>query len=120
MNCKMNPILYKWVCILRKQVGIQLVPRREKRRPDVVDLIFTNDFIADLSGHLNSYKDAEQCGYFVILKRLRSAKRGIYHDRRVYQLFLSPVHPKNRRWIMGTSEQCIPISPLVTQYLLAA
>ena len=56
----------------------------------------------------------------VILKKLRSAKRGIYHDRRVYQLFLSPVHPKKRRWIMGTSEQCIPISPLVTQYLLAA
>lgn len=120
MNCKMNPILYKWVCILREEIGIQLVPRREKRRPDVVDLILTHDFIYDISGHLNTYQDAEQCGYFVIIKKLRSAKRGTYHGKRVYQLFLSPIHPKKRREMNSTSEQTITISPLVAQYRLAA
>ena len=39
--------------------------------------------------------DAEKSGYWLMV-RPRIGKKGLYHGYQVYQLFLTPVHPKKR------------------------
>ena len=92
MNVKTNPILYRWIKALKEELGIQLVPRREKRQRDYVEFIFSNLLTAQLSGRLNTLSNAEACGYWVIVRRRTTGKRNFYHDHPVYQLYLSPVH----------------------------
>ena len=50
-----------------------------------------------MTGHLNTLPEAENWGFFVICRPQTNPKRMFYNNRRVFQLFLSPVHPKKRR-----------------------
>ena len=97
MNLKLNPVLYKNLCSLRRTFGFRIVPTRGKRRPNAnsVDVIITSPLIESLSGRLNSLKEAEACGYWIIC-RARRGKRRTYKQHQIFQIFLSPVHPKKR------------------------
>ena len=95
MNLKIDKTLYQWIRILRNKYQIQLVPRRGKRRANYVEFIIHSKLVKYISGRQNMLPDAEKSGFWVMI-RPRTGKNRYYHDHQVYQLFLTPVHPKKR------------------------
>ena len=96
-NCKIHPVLYDFYLVLRNRLGASLVHRRKRTSAMCVEVVFYCDGINVLTGRLNTLKDAEKCGFWKICRPQTSRKHLFYDGRRVYQLFLSPVHPKKRR-----------------------
>ena len=96
-NCHINPVLYAFYLRLKDTLGAEIVHRRKRKSNTCIEVIFYDEIYKYLKGRLNTLKEAEECGYWVIC-RLQS-KRGheVYHSHRVFQLYLSPVHPKKRR-----------------------
>lgn len=76
-----------------------MVVRRHRQKSDkCVDVIFTNDAVTILKGHINSLPDAEACGFWVMLKpRKGKIDKILYKGKLVHSLYLSPVHHKKRR-----------------------
>ena len=72
-----------------------------------IELVFYCEQILVMTGRLNTLPEAEKCGFWVICRPQTAHGHTFYKDRRVYQLFLSPVHPKKRR------EMCKTVTPLV-------
>jgi len=94
---KRNEILNEWVGILRRHYDIELVRRhRTARSGTYVEFIYKSNLVNDLTGRQNMLKDAEACGYWVMIRKQPSAKKGFYKGHQVYQLFLTPVHPKKK------------------------
>lgn len=96
-NCKIHPALYDFYLVLRKRLGASLVHRRKRDSSMCVEVVFYCEGISVLTGRLNTLKDAEKCGFWKICRPQTKRKHLFYDGRRVYQLFLSPVHPKKRR-----------------------
>ena len=96
-NCHINPVLYAFYLRLKNTLGAEIVHRRKRKSNTCIEVIFYDEIYKYLKGRLNTLKEAEECGYWVIC-RLQS-KRGheVYHSHQVFQLYLSPVHPKKRR-----------------------
>ena len=97
MNCKIHPILYHWYLILREQLGATIVHRRKRGSETCIEVVFYNDMLPVITGRLNTLKDAEECGYWVMCRLQTTPKHMVYKGHRVYQLFLTPVHPKKWR-----------------------
>ncbi|MBQ3999207.1 MAG: hypothetical protein II644_07715 [Paludibacteraceae bacterium] len=98
LNCKIHPVLYKFYLQLRKALGAEIVHRRKRTSNMCIEIIFHSENLLSLEGgHLNTLPEAEQCGYFVICRPQTKRGHTFYKGHRVYQLFLSPVHPKKRR-----------------------
>ena len=99
MNCKIHPILYRFYLRLRSTLQAEIVHRRKRTNPKCIEIIFCNAMATAVTGHLNTMPEAEKWGFFVICRPQTKPEYMYYKDHRVYQLFLSPVHPKKRRAI---------------------
>ena len=97
MNNNIHPVLYKFFLHLKKLLGAEIVHRRKRHSDMCIEIIFNVDILQPPTGHLNTLAEAEECGYWVICRLQTKRGHTIYKDRRVFQLFLSPVHPKKRR-----------------------
>ena len=96
MNNHINPILYKIYLPLHKKLGAHIVHRRRRKSADYIEIVFLSPTVDSLEGHLNTLKQAEKDGFWVICRAQRG-KHAFYRGRQVFQLFLSPVHPKKQR-----------------------
>lgn len=97
MNNNIHPVLYKFFTYLKKLLGAEIVHRRKRRSDMCIEIIFLVDLLRAPTGRLNSLSEAEECGYWVICRPQTKRGHTVYKDHRVFQLFLSPVHPKKRR-----------------------
>ena len=105
-NCKIHPVLYHFFLRLKDTLGAEIVHRRTRKSSMAIEIIFWNEEFALLKGRVNTLKEAEQCGFWIICRPQTNPKHMFYKDHRVFQLFLSPVHPFKRR------EQKTTITPL--------
>ena len=96
MNCKIHPILYKYFLKLRAKLGAQIVHRRKRKSSMCIEIFFINELFTSISGRFNTLKEAEFCGFWIICRKQTNPRRAIYKEHQVYQLFLTPVHPKKQ------------------------
>ena len=99
MNCKIHPILYKFYLQLRKLLGAEMVHRRKRCSKTCIEIIYHCDNFLVMTGRLNTLPEAEKCGFWIMC-RLKT--NTYYHNHQVYELFLTPVHPKKRREMIPT------------------
>ena len=104
-NCKINPILYDFYLRLKDTLGAEMVHRRRRKSATCIEIVFYNDLYRYLKGRLNTLKEAEKWGFWVICRAQTKRGHGVWHGRAVYQLFLTPVHPKKRRESLYLAQQ---------------
>lgn len=97
MNCKIHPILYDFYLRLQEALGAEIVHRRKRTSDMCIEVIFYVDQYGVPTGRLNTLPEAEKWGFWIICRRQTNKQHMYYNGHRVYQLFLSPVHPKKRR-----------------------
>ncbi len=97
MNTKINPILYDFYLRLQETLSAEMVHRRKRTSSMCIEIIFLCDKFLIVTGRLNTLPEAEKWGFWVICRPQTKRGRTFYKGYRVYQLFLSPVHPKKRR-----------------------
>ena len=111
LNCKIHPVLYIFFLRLKDTVGAEIVHRRSRSSSMSIEIIYDSvEIFSLLTGRLNTLPEAEKCGFWIICRPQTNPKRMYYKGRRVYQLYLSPVHPKKRRAIQPV------ITPLFTAF----
>ena len=94
---KRNEILDEWVKVFRSHFDIELVRRhRNAANGMYVEFISRSPLIQWVSGRQNMLKEAEACGYWVMVRKQTSPKRRYYKEHQVYQMFLTPVHHKKK------------------------
>ena len=96
-NCKIHPVLYRFFVRLREILGAEMVHRRKRKSSMLIEIIFWNEQLQVVTGRLNTLPEAEKCGFWVICRPQSAKNHMFYKEHRVYQLYLSPVHPKKRR-----------------------
>ena len=97
MNCKIHPVLYHFYLRLKDTLAAEIVHRRKRTSPMSIELIFYTDTMLITTGRLNTLPEAEKWGFWVICRPQTKAGHTFYKEHRVYQLYLSPVHPKKKR-----------------------
>lgn len=97
MNCKIHPVLYQFYLRLHNTLRAKIVHRRKRRSKTSIEVVFYCEGINVMTGRLNTLPEAEKCGYWVMC---RLKPNTFYDNRQVYQLFLTPVHPKKHRGIV--------------------
>ena len=97
MNCKIHPVLYRFYLRLKELLGAEIVHRRKRTSNKAIEVIFHCEESFIMTGRLNTLPEAEKCGFWIICRPQTKPDRMFYKGHRVYQLFLSPVHPKKRR-----------------------
>ena len=97
VNCKIHPVLYHFFLRLKDTLDAELVHRRKRKSTMSVEVIYHTEEKYIMTGRLNSLPEAEECGFWVINRRQNKKGHLFYKEHRVYQLYLSPVHPKKRR-----------------------
>ena len=97
MNCKIHPVLYHFYLQLKDVLGAEMVHRRKRTSRMAIEVIFYTDDMLVITRHINTLPEAEKSGFWIICRPQTNLKRMFYKNHRVYQLFLSPVHPKKRR-----------------------
>ena len=95
-NCHIDPILYQFYLRLKDRLGVEMVHRRRRKSSTCIEIIITCDAINRLSGRLNTLPEAEKCGFWIVCRPQTKRGHTKWHDYIVYQLFLTPVHPKKR------------------------
>ena len=95
-NCHINPVLYDFYLRLKELLGATIVHRRKRKSNNCIEVVFTDDLYRHLNSRLNTLKEAESCGFWVICRLQTKRGHSVYHGRQVFQLYLSPVHPKKR------------------------
>ena len=114
-NCNINPILYDFYLRLKQTVGAHLIHRRKRPSDNCIEIVFYNNLYTLFHGRLNTLKEAEAWGYWVICRPQTKRKHTSYDNRKVYQLYLTPVHPKKRNEAKHLAAQVeIPFAPIVT------
>lgn len=103
-----HPVLYKAFLILHEELDAEIVHRRKRTSDMCIEIIFDNPFLHAISGRINSLSDAEACGFWIICRPQTKKGHQFYKGRRVYQLFLSPVHPKKRRETLPDITSLVP------------
>lgn len=96
MNCKIHPILYNYYLCLKKTLGAEIVHRRKRTSSTSIEVIFHCDELVVPTGRLNTLPEAERWGYWIICRLQTKKGKTVYKDHPVYQLYLSPVHPKKK------------------------
>ena len=113
MNCNIHPVLYNFYLRLQDTLGAEIVHRRKRTSNMAIEVIYYAEEFLVPTGRLNILPEAEKWGFWIIC-RPQTKKQYMYHkDHRVYQLYLSPVHPKKRREMEKT------ITPLFQQESIA-
>ena len=105
MNNNINPILYNVYLGLHDRLGAIIVHRRHRKSNTSIEIIFTSPAIKEYTGRLNTLKEAEACGYWVTSRRQTKGKHLTWRGHAVFQLFLSPVHPKKQHETLLASAQ---------------
>lgn len=94
---KRNEILDEWVKVFRENFDVELVRRhRNAANGMYVEFISHSPLVKWVSGRQNMLKEAEACGYWVMVRKQTSPKRRYYKGHQVFQMFLTPVHPKKK------------------------
>ena len=97
-NCKIHPVLYRFYLRLHDTLGAEIVHRRKRTSDMCIEIIFYSlDLVETINRRMNTLKEAEACGYWVICRPQTSRKHMFHKGLRVHQLFLTPVHPKKWR-----------------------
>lgn len=104
-NNHIHPALYAFYLQLKAELGAEMVHRRRRKSNTCIEIIFHNNLITSLTGRLNTLPEAEKCGYWVVSRLQTKRGHGIWHDHTVYQLYLTPVHPKKRHETRLAQEQ---------------
>lgn len=116
MNCKIHPLLYHYYVQLHETLSVEMVHRRKRENTMCIEIIFGCEEFMVVTGRLNSLPEAEKCGYWVICRPQTKRGHTLYKGHRVFQLFLSPVHPKKRR---ETQRTITPLSSVSTMAMIA-
>ena len=95
-NCHIDPILYNFYLRLNEKAGAVIVHRRHRKSSTCIEIVFLCNAFKSISGRLNTLREAEACGYWIICRAQRKGKRQTYRGHLAFQLFLTPVHPKKR------------------------
>ena len=95
-NCKIHPVLYDAYLMLQRRLSAEMVHRRRRKSTMCIEVIFYADPLAIITGRLNTLKEAEKCGFWIMCRRQTKKGHTIYKEHPVFQLFLTPVHPKKR------------------------
>ena len=104
-NNHIHPALYAFYLQLKATLGAEIVHRRSRKSDTCIEVIFHNNLYKKLHGRLNTLPEAEKCGYWVVCRRQTKHGHGTWHDHTVYQLYLTPVHPKKRHETRLAQEQ---------------
>jgi len=96
-NSHIDPRLYEVFLRLKDKVGAQIVHRRRRRSNTCIEIIFNTTLFYSYVGRMNSLKEAEKCGFWIICRAQTKRGHTTWHNHQVFQLFLSPVHPKKSR-----------------------
>lgn len=83
--------------MLRHEMGAEMVHRRRRKSAMCIEVIFYVDYIMTVTGRLNTLKEAERCGFWIMCRPQTKKGHTIYKGHQVFQLFLTPVHPKKQR-----------------------
>ncbi len=94
-NNKINPILYHFYLRLRAKLGARIVHRRNRRSNNAIEIILTAPLFKLISGRLNTLPEANQWNYWIMMRPQRG-KHALYRNYPVFQLFLTPVHPRKK------------------------
>ena len=113
MNSKIHPVLYKYYLRLHSTLGAEIVHRRTRKSCMCIEIIFYCDSIQVITGRINSLREAEACGFWVICRPQTQRGHTVYNNHRVYQLFLSPVHPKK---IRESEHTVTPLNSALTSF----
>ena len=98
LNCKIHPVLYKFFVRLKYTLGAEIVHRRKRSSTTCIEVIFhSEELVPLLSGHLNTLREAEAWGFWIMCRPQNKRGHTIYKGHRVFLLYLTPVHPKKRR-----------------------
>ena len=97
MNCKINPVLYRFYLRLCDTLEAEIVHRRSRKSSTCIEVIFYSDYAEYIRGHINTRPEAEACGYWIMCRPQTAKGKEYYHGKQVFQLFLTPVHPKKKR-----------------------
>ncbi|MBR4706123.1 MAG: hypothetical protein IKP02_11150 [Paludibacteraceae bacterium] len=95
-NNHIAPELYSFYISLKREMGALIVHRRRRTSSTCIEIIFLPPLIKEINGRLNTLPDAEACGYWIMCRRQTKRGHECYHGYAVFQLFLTPVHPKKR------------------------
>ena len=95
-NNHIAPELYSFYISLKREMGALIVHRRRRTSSTCIEIIFMPPLIKEINGRLNTLPDAEACGYWIMCRRQTKRGHECYHGYAVFQLFLTPVHPKKR------------------------
>ena len=95
-NNHIAPELYSFYISLKREMGALIVHRRRRTSSTCIEIIFLPPLIKEINGRLNTLHDAEACGYWIMCRRQTKRGHECYHGYAVFQLFLTPVHPKKR------------------------
>ena len=96
-NCNIHPVLYEAFLHLKHQLGAEMVHRRRRKSNMAIEVIFFSDDFLVVTGRLNTLKDAERCGFWIMCRLQTKKGHSFYKGHPVFQLFLTPVHTKKRR-----------------------
>ena len=97
LNCKIHPVLYNFFLRLKDTLCAEIVHRRKRSSAMCIEVIYWCDSSHVMTGRLNTLPEAEKWGFWVICREQTKRRHMFYNGHRVYQLFLSPVHPKKQR-----------------------
>ena len=95
-NNHIAPELYSFYISLKREMGALIVHRRRRTSSTCIEIIFLPPLIKEINGRLNTLPDAEACGYWIMCRRQTKRGHESYRGYAVFQLFLTPVHPKKR------------------------
>ena len=96
-NSHIDPALYHIFLHLKDTLGAQIVHRRRRSSSTCIEIIFCNALTKYLVGRINTLPEAEKCGFWIMCRPQTKRGHATYHGWMVFQLFLTPVHPKKRR-----------------------
>ena len=107
-NCKIHPILYDFYLHLKDSMGAEMIHRRKRRSDTCIEVTFNFSSFTLITGRLNTLRDAEKCGYWKMCRPQRAgSKHMFYNGKRVFVLFITPVHPKKRRERASTTTSLV-------------
>ena len=111
LNCKIHPVLYRFYLRIHDTLGAEIVHRRKRTSDMCIEIIFYGEeLIKYMNGRIDTLPEAEACGFRIICRPQTKKGHTIYKGHRVYQLFLSPVHPKKRREILPEITSIVSLS----------
>ena len=96
-NSHIDPTLYNIFLRLKDTLGAKIVHRRRRSSSTCIEIIFCNALTKYLIGRINTLPEAEKCGFWIMCRPQTKRGHAFYHGWMVFQLFLTPVHPKKRR-----------------------